>query len=88
MLGELARKIYGTGDCYFGRRAYHSALIYFENVVENYPGTEWAPKALLKQYEIYGILEYDEERAEVRERLLREYPDSEAAEVMESGAST
>ena len=45
----------------------------------SYPGTEWAPKALLRQYEIYGILEYDEERAEVRERLLWEYPGSEEA---------
>lgn len=79
MLGKLAHKVYLSGEWYYGRRAYDSALIYFEDVVENYPGTEWAPKVLLKQYEIYGILEYDEERTEIRERLLREYPESEAA---------
>lgn len=79
MFGKLAHKVYGTGEWYFGRRAFDSELIYFEDVVENYPGTESAPEALLRQYEIHTILEYDEERAEVRERLLRAYPDSDAA---------
>ena len=80
MLDKLAEKVYDAGYWYFRRRAYDSALIYFEDVVDRYPGTEWAPKALLKQYEIYTRLEYDEEREEVRGQLLRQYPDSEAAD--------
>ncbi|MGK7313554.1 MAG: outer membrane protein assembly factor BamD [Candidatus Longimicrobiales bacterium M2_2A_002] len=85
MTGKLAEKGYGSGDWYFRRRAYDSALIYFEDVVERYPGTQWAPRALLKQYEIYTRLQYDEEREEVRQRLLSEYPDSEAAESVRTG---
>lgn len=80
MTGKLAEKVYGTGRWYERRRAYDSALIYFEDVVEQYPGTEWAPKALLKQFEIYSILEYEEEQEEVRDRLLREYPESAASQ--------
>lgn len=79
MVGKLAQKIYENGDWYFGRRAYDSAIIYFEDVVDLYPGTAWAPRALLRLVEIYGILEWTEEREETRERLLREYPESEAA---------
>lgn len=84
MRGKLAQKLFTTGDWYLGRRAYDSALIYFEDVVEQYPGTEWAPKSLLKQYEIYGILQYEEERTDVRDRLLRAYPDSDAAQQVQS----
>ncbi|MFO7894667.1 MAG: outer membrane protein assembly factor BamD [Longimicrobiales bacterium] len=86
MRGRLAHKLYTTGDWYVGRHAYDSALIYFEDVVEQYPDTEWAPKSLLKQYEIYGILQYEEEQDEVRDRLLRAYPDSEAAQQVQNGS--
>jgi outer membrane protein assembly factor BamD len=79
MRGKLARKLFDAGDWYNRRRAYDSALIYFEDVVAQYPDTEWAPRALLKQYRIYGILQYEQERREIRDRLVGEYPDSQAA---------
>lgn len=88
MRGKLAEKVYDAARWYHRRRAYDSALLYFEDVVTNYPGTEWAPKALLRQYEIYGVLQYDEEREEVRRRLVEDYPDSrEASQVREGGPS-
>lgn len=88
MRGKLAKKVYDTGHWYYRRRAYDSALVYFEAVVDQYPGTRWAPTALLQQYEIYGILEYEEEREEIRQRLVQDYPDSrEARQVQEGSAS-
>lgn len=44
--GTNAREVTGAVDRDFGRRAYVSAHIYFEDVVENYPDTEWAPTYL------------------------------------------
>lgn len=76
---KLARKVYEAGDWYYGRRAYDSALIYFEEVVRDYPATRWAPASLGRMVQIYDALEWEDEREETRERLLREYPESEAA---------
>lgn len=70
-------KLYEAGDWDMRRRAYDSAIIYFEDVVEQYPMTEFAPGRVGK---IYGMLEHAEEQEEVRERLLIEYPDSAVAQ--------
>jgi outer membrane protein assembly factor BamD len=88
MWDKLAEKVYSSGDWYRRRRAYDSALLYFEDVVEQYPQTRWAPRALLRMVEIYGILEWDEEREETRSRLLREYPQSEAAKDVQGNAAS
>lgn len=85
MWAKLAQKVFETGDWYQGRRAYDSALLYYEEVVDQYPATRWAPRALERMVEIYGILEWDEEREETRERLIREYPESEAARAVAGG---
>lgn len=80
MWEKLARKTFETGDWYQGRRAYDSAIIYYDDVVAQYPQTPWAPRALARLVEIYGILEWDTEREETRERLLRDYPQSPEAQ--------
>ena len=79
MWSKLAEKVFEAGDWYQRRRGYDSAIIYFEDVVDRYPNTAWAPRALGRIIEIYGILEYEEEEQEARQRLLQSYPDSEAA---------
>lgn len=79
MWGKLARKVYETGEWYLRRRAYDSAMIYFNDVVERYPQTEWAPRALGELVGIYSTLQYETEREETLQRLLTEYPDSPAA---------
>lgn len=84
MLDKLAEKVYQAGEWYRGRRAYDSAILYFEDVVEQYPSTVFAPRALLQMYEIYGILEWQDEREETRQRLLSEYPQSDAAQSLET----
>lgn len=85
MRSRLAEKAFQTGDWYQGRRAFDSAIIYFEDVADNYAETDWAPRALSRLIQIYGILEWEDERAEVRERLLREYPDAAEARALSGG---
>lgn len=77
---RLARKIYQIGMFYFQRGAYDAGVIYFEDVVNLYPGTNQAPAALLRIVESYERIGYVEEAAEARERLIREYPDSPEAQ--------
>ena len=79
MRNRLAAKVYEGGDWYYRRRAYDSALIYFEDVADQYPGSVWAPRALKRLVDIYGILEYEEEREAARARLVRDYPQSAEA---------
>lgn len=82
--GRLAEKVYGNGEWYRRRRAYDSAIIYYEDVAGEYADTTWAPRALLRLYQIYSTLEYEEEREAARQRLLQDYPQSpEAREVGE-----
>jgi outer membrane protein assembly factor BamD len=86
MWSKLARKVYETGDWYRRRRAYDSAIIYYEDVVQRYPATEWAPRSLLRLVEIYEVLEWDEEREETRQRLLDQYPQSAEAREVADGS--
>ena len=79
MRAKLAQKAYENGMFYFRRRAYDAAVVYFNETATSYPGTPSAPAALLRLYESYGLLRYSEEQAEVRARLVREYPESAEA---------
>ena len=79
MRNRLAEKVFQAGDWYYRRRAYDSALVYFGDLADRYPGTVWAPRALKRLVDIYGILEYAEERQQALERLRQEYPESPEA---------
>lgn len=82
MRGKLARKLYENGFYYFRREFYDSSVIYFEQVVERYPETEFAPKALLGIIQAYQEIGYEDEVETARQQLLSRYPDSpEAREV-------
>ncbi len=76
---KLAEKLFLGAEFYYKAKAYDSAINVYEHVLEAFPGTPWAPRALLRLYESYVGIGYTEEAAQTRERLLREYPDSEAA---------
>ena len=77
---RLAEKAYENGLFYFKRRAFDAAVIYFEDVAEQYPATSYAPAALLKLMESYDRIGYVEEATEARERLLGQYPESPEAQ--------
>jgi outer membrane protein assembly factor BamD len=85
MWNRLAAKAFQSGDWYLRRRAYDSALIYFEDVVRLYPRTTYAPRALRRMMDVYEILDYDDELEETRARLLRAYPDSPEARALARG---
>jgi outer membrane protein assembly factor BamD len=82
---RLAEKEFRTAELYSGRRAYDSAIIYYQIVAEDYPGTSWAPRALLGLHRTYERLGYEPEAAAAREHLLRAYPDSPEARQLAGG---
>jgi len=81
-----AQKEFEIGDFYF-KDLPASSEIFFLNVVNRYPDTDWAPEALLQLYRVYVSLgdAWEEEATVTRARLLAEYPDSRAARVAENG---
>jgi outer membrane protein assembly factor BamD len=85
MWHRLAAKVFQNGEWYQRRRAFDSAVIYYEDVVELYPRTRYAPRALARIVEIYETLDWDEEADEARSRLRRNYPDSPEAQAMAAG---
>lgn len=76
---KLARKYYLNAVYYYKRRAYDSAIVYLKYLLKTYKGSAVEPDALKTLYETYTKLGYVEEAGETRDRLLREYPDSQAA---------
>ena len=79
---KLAQKAYENGLFYLRRNAYDAAVVYFEQVLANYPDSAAAPTALASMVEAFDRIGYVEDSAEAKERLLRDYPDSsEAAEL-------
>lgn len=79
MVEKLARKVYLTGQDYQRWGAHDSAIIYFQDVVDFYPETSWAPEGLLGMYRSYREIGWEEEAEAARRRLLSNYPDSQAA---------
>ena len=85
MLERLAERDFQIGESYFRLAFYDSARIYYEDVVERFPATAAAPRALLRLVELFTEIEYDDLAEQHRERLLSEYPDSPAARQLLSG---
>lgn len=79
MRDKLARKTYENGEYYLRREFYDSAIIYFEELLEDFGDTEWAPKGLLGIIRAYEEIGYEEEVETARARLLSQYPDSPEA---------
>lgn len=81
---KLAEKAFLNADYYYKRKAYDSAILYYEALLREYPQTGSAPKALLRLVQIYERLRYAEELEAAKDLLLTNYPDSkEAREAVE-----
>jgi outer membrane protein assembly factor BamD len=76
---KLARKSFLNGDYYYKRKAYDSAILYYEGLLRDYPTTDSAPKALLRLVQIYHRLRYAEELEAARDLLLTNFPESAEA---------
>lgn len=50
---KLAHRDYNAADFYMRTSRYNAAAIYFGLIIDNYPESEWAERALVKQIEAY-----------------------------------
>ena len=88
MRGKLAQKVFLNGEFYQRRELWDSAIQYYEILLQSYPDTEYAPRALKGIIDANLAVGYDDLADEARERLLQDYPDSPAAqEVRANGDS-
>ena len=71
---QFSEKTYKNGMFYLRRKAFDSAIIYFKDVIANYPTTERASDALLRLVDSYRAIGYKQELQETCEHLRRFYP--------------
>jgi outer membrane protein assembly factor BamD len=73
---KFATKDYETAMQYVRRRAFDSALIYFKDVVKNFPTSFLVRDALLRMLEVYRnpVMNYQEEAKETCVTLRTAYP--------------
>lgn len=74
---QFADKAYKNGLFYFKRKAWDSAIIYFKDVVANFPSARRAPDALLRLVDTYRVIGYTPELQETCAHLRRFYPQAE-----------
>jgi outer membrane protein assembly factor BamD len=72
----FATKDFETGMHYFRRRAFDSAIIYFQDVVKNWPNTDKARLSMLQLVKIYRlpVMNYAEDAVEVCATLRAGFP--------------
>lgn len=85
---KLAEKLVLTGAYYQRRNAFDSAIKYYQMASEQYPASPHAPRALLRLLRVYEQLDYDEEAAATRQKLLTDYPASAEARGLEKGTAS
>ena len=71
---QFADKTYKNGMFYLKRKAFDSAIIYFKDVIANYPHARRTPDALLRLVDSYRAIGYKQELQETCDHLRRFYP--------------
>jgi outer membrane protein assembly factor BamD len=74
MLEWLATKDYLTGMHYVRRKAPDSAILYFKDVVKNYPETQHARASYLRLVEVYRSIHYRDDVRDACATLYQKYP--------------
>ena len=74
MLEWLATKDYLTGMHYKRRKAPDSAILYFKDVIKNYPETEHARESYLRLVEVYRSINYRDDARDACTALYQKYP--------------
>lgn len=83
----FATKDYDSGMFYLRRKAFDSAIIYFRDVVKNYPNARHARDAQLRLVGAYRAIRYKDDAAEVCNALRQSYAgDREVRETCGAGA--
>jgi outer membrane protein assembly factor BamD len=88
MTDRLAEAWYQEASFYQRRNAHDSAILVFQDLVDFYPQTSFAPKGFLGLYRSYRAIGWDREAEQTRSRLLANYPDSPEAELLREGSGT
>ncbi|HET8713371.1 MAG TPA: outer membrane protein assembly factor BamD [Gemmatimonadales bacterium] len=73
---QFAEKTYKNGMFYLRRKAFDSAIIYFKDVIANFPNAQRAPDALLRLADSYRAIGYTQELQETCDHLRRFYPNT------------
>ena len=82
LLEWLASKDYLTGMHYARRKAPDSAILYFKDVIKNYPESAHARAAYLRLVEVYRSINYRDDARDACATLYQKYPtDREVREV-------
>jgi outer membrane protein assembly factor BamD len=77
---KLAKKMYKNGELYLKLNDYEPALLYFDQVRDNYPDTEWARRALFKSgFALLG-LERRSDALETFQNFVIAFPDHELSQ--------
>ena len=76
---KLAKKSYKNGYLYLRTKDYPAALLYFKEVLENYPDTVWAKEALYQIAEANRLQNKIPEALEVYKRFVELYPKDKLA---------
>jgi len=73
---RFASKDYDTGMHYVRRKAFDSAILYFKDVVKNWPESDRARQAMLRMVEVYRLpyMNYADDAKEMCDVLLGAYP--------------
>lgn len=71
----LARKDYENAILYQKRKAWDSAIIYYRDLIKNYPNAPTARRAYLSLLETYREIKYREEAGELCGTMRQTYPD-------------
>jgi outer membrane assembly lipoprotein YfiO len=74
MLEWLAAKDYLVGVHYVRRKAPDSAILYFKDVIKNYPETEHARESYLRLVEVYRSINYRDDARDACTTLHQKYP--------------
>ncbi len=85
----FATKDFETGDGYFRRKAYDSAIIYFRDIVKNFPNTDKARLAMIRMVQAYRspLMNYKEDAKEVCATLRSLYPTDKQVGVVCQGVA-
>ena len=82
MLEWLAAKDYLTGMHYVRRKAPDSAILYFKDVIKNYPESAHARSSYLRLVEVYRSINYRDDARDACATLHQKFPtDREVREV-------
>ena len=70
---QFALKDFQTGDFYFRRGGYDSAILYFRGLIATYPSSRLVPEAFVRLVQAYRAIGYLEEREETCAHLREHY---------------